>query len=473
MNYIKNQKIELKIFDMTKDGLGIAKIDSQVFFVKDALIGDTVSAIITKVSSNVIYAKVVEILNKSNYRIKSNCSVASSCGGCQLLNLDYKKQLELKTNYVINTINKIGRFDRDYIDKHYDGIISMSVPYRFRNKMQVPFAMKNGDVMYGFFASRTHHIVESDNCIVGFEGTYEVLNAIKKAITNFGIKVYDERTNTGVFREALIRCGNTSKEISLTYILNDNNIDKSLELYKDFDNYVCENIHLESFRIVTSTININTSTNNVLLGKENIVIRGKGYIEDKIGDIKYHISPESFYQVNIEMTKSLYDKVVEYADFKGDESVLDLYCGIGTISLYIAKHVKDVTGIEIVKKAIENAKENAAINNIDNARFICADAEKDLSNNSLSLGNEIDKYNVVIVDPPRRGLNEDIIKLISNIQPKKIIYVSCDPATLARDLNIFCHESNDYELKKIINVDMFPHTMHVETVALIENRRMN
>ena len=473
MEYIKNQIIELEIFDMTKDGLGVAKKNSQVFFVKDAITGDKVNTIITKASANVVYAKAIEILSKSNYRVDSKCSVSNRCGGCQLLNLDYKKQLELKTNYVINTINKIGKFSIDYIKAHHDGIIYMDEPYRFRNKMQVPFAVKNGEVVYGFFAGRTHYVVEFDDCIVGFKGSDKILKTIKKAIIKYNISVYDEKTNEGIFRELLIRCGNISKEISLTYILNDSDYEDRIELYKEFDKNVCENLSLKSIQIATSTININTSNNNILLGKKNIVLNGKGYIEDKIGDIKYHISPESFYQVNIEMTKPLYDKVIEYADFKGDETVLDLYCGIGTISLYIAKYIKSVTGIEIVEKAIENAKENATINSINNARFICADVDEDLSNNSDFSQISLNEFDIVLLDPPRKGLDENTIKLIKSINPKKVIYVSCDPATLARDLNIICNECNDYRLERISNVDMFPHTMHVETIALIENRRKN
>ena len=489
MEFKKNQKIDLNIIDLTKDGLGIAKISSRVFFVKDAIVGDKVNAVITKITDNVIYAKAREIIKKSEYRIDSKCKVSNSCGGCQLLNLDYEKQLEIKKKNVFTTLNKIGKIDINYIDKCYDGILSMGVPHRFRNKMQVPFAMRDGKVIYGFYAGRTHHIIEFDYCITGFKNSEEILDIIRDAIVKFNISVYDENTNQGVFREVLLRCGNVSNEISITYIINDKNYEKNLDLYKTFDKYIVDEFnktkHIKSHesvgaftashscanscKLVTSTININTSNTNVLFGNKDIILRGTGYIEDNIGDIKFHISPESFYQVNREMTKVLYDKVIEYADFKGKENVLDLYCGIGTISLYISKYVKSVLGVEIVERAIENAKENAKINNITNAKFICESVDS-LSEPATRRGERCEpayKYDIVIVDPPRKGLDRKVIDYIKSFGAKKIIYVSCDPATLARDINIFLNSEVKYSLEKISNVDMFPHTMHIETVVLM------
>lgn len=484
MAFIKNQKIELDIIDITKEGLGVAKNNSQVFFVKNAVVGDRVNAIITKVSKNVIYAKAQELIIKSKYRVDSKCKVANSCGGCQLLNLNYEKQLDFKKKNVLNVLNKIGKIDDTYLSKCYGGISPIIIPHRFRNKIQVPFAIRDGKVIYGFYAERTHHIVEFNYCLAGFKGSDEILNIICKAINKFNISVYDETINEGVFREVLLRCGNVSNEISLTYIINDKNYEKNLELYKLFDKYIVEEFnrvehsqsldragksYLSNYKLVTSTLNINTSNTNVLFGNTNIILRGSGHIEDRIGDVKYHISPESFYQVNREMTKVLYDKVLEYADFTGNEDVLDLYCGIGTISLYVAKYVKNILGIEIVERAVENANENAKINNITNAKFICKSAS-DLIAPASRMGefHEPDnKYDVVIVDPPRRGLDEKVIDYIKSVRPQKIIYVSCDPATLARDINIFANGDIKYILNKFSNVDMFPHTMHVETVALL------
>ena len=465
MSYSKNEKIELDIIDMTKDGLGVAKVGSQVFFVKNAILEDKVNAVITKVTTNVIYAKALDIVNKSKYRVESKCDVSNSCGGCQLLNLDYKKQIELKKNIVLNTISKIGKLSLGDLNKCYEGVIAMDIPHRFRNKMQVPFAIRDGKVVYGFYAGRTHHIVEFDYCLSGFKGSDVILNIIRDAITKYNISVYDENTNDGIFREVLIRCGNVSNEISLTYIINDKNYDKNLELYKAFDNYIVEEYSRgEALRaITTSTLNINTSNTNVLFGNKNIILRGLGYIEDSIGNIKYHISPESFYQVNMKMTKSLYDKVLEYSDFTGNENVLDLYCGIGTISLYMAGKVKNVLGVEIVKRAVENAKSNAALNNISNAKFICLDASK-ITKDIISSNASGVNFDTVVVDPPRKGLDKATIDLIRDINPRKIIYVSCDPATLSRDIDILCNIEKKYYIQRFVNVDMFPHTMHIETV---------
>lgn len=479
MSYSKNEKIELDIIDMTKDGLGVAKVDSQVFFVKNAILEDKVNAIITKVATNVIYAKALDLVNKSKYRVRSKCDVSNSCGGCQLLNLDYKKQIELKKQIVLSTISKIGKISLDDLNECYEGVIAMDTSHRFRNKMQVPFATRDGKVVFGFYAGRTHHIVEFDYCLVGFKGSDVILNIIRNAIIKYNISVYDENANEGVFREVLIRCGNVSNEISLTYIINDKNYDKNLELYKAFDNYIVEEYSRAEAKecrgeieecggkvlrvLVTSTLNINTSNTNVLFGNKNIILRGTGYIEDKIGNIKYHISPESFYQVNMEMTKSLYDKVLEYADFTGNENVLDLYCGIGTISLYLAGKVKNVLGVEIVEKAVENAKSNAALNDISNARFICLDASK-ITKDIISSNASGVNFDTVVVDPPRKGLDKATIDLIRDIDPKKIIYVSCDPATLSRDIDILCNIDKKYIVQRFASVDMFPHTMHIETV---------
>lgn len=466
MAYSKNEKIELDIIDMTKEGLGVAKIDSQVFFVKNAIVEDRVSAVITKVATNVIYAKAIEIVNKSKYRVESKCQVSNSCGGCQLLNLDYKKQVELKSSIVLSTISKIGKVDIDYLNYHYEGVFAIDMPHRFRNKMQVPFAVRDQKIVYGFYAERTHHIVEFDYCITGFKGSDIILNIIRKAIIKYNLSVYNKNANEGVFREVLMRCGNVSNEISLTYIINDENYEKNLETYKMFDNYIvekCSKCLQAPHKISTSTLNINTGNTNVLFGNKNIILRGTGSIEDIIGDIKYRISPESFYQVNMRMTKSLYDKVLEYADFTGNENVLDLYCGIGTISLYMAGKVKNVLGVEIVEKAVENAKSNATLNDISNARFICLDASKItkdiISSNAAGLN-----FDTVVVDPPRKGLDKATIDLIRDIDPKKIIYVSCDPATLSRDIDILCNIDKKYIVQRFASVDMFPHTMHIETV---------
>ena len=508
----KNDLIKLSIIDMTKEGLGLAKDSGQVFFVKDGIVGDIVEAVVTKVDKNVIYAKTVKILNKSKFRVEPVCNISNACGGCQLLNLDYEKQIDIKKNYVINCLKKIGKFDNICIESNlkfsvssnlnddkivYNGVIKTDNLYNYRNKMQVPFAKKNGEIMYGFYAGRTHSIIEFNKCMVGFEESDKILNAIKLALLEYDISIYDEKLNTGIFREVMLRKGNTSNEVSITYIINDKNYSKNIDLYKKFDNYVVEeykkkyiNKNQLKCTLTTSTLNINTSANNVILGNINIVLRGTGYIKDSIGDIRYHISPESFYQVNSFMTKKLYDTVVGFANFSGEENVLDLYCGIGTISLYIAKYVKSVLGIEVVEKAIENAIENAKLNSINNVSFLCKDLSK-LVINEQNLPKNIEKsikstdftddiykkivlknesYDTIIIDPPRKGLDDNAITFIKSIKPKKIVYVSCDPATLSRDLKLLCNDDNLYKLVNIKSIDMFPHTMHIETVILLTKK---
>lgn len=463
--YKKNDVIKLDINDLTDEGLGIARYDGQVFFVKGALPFDKVEAIITKITPNIIFAKTINIIEKSKYRIKTKCKNADSCGGCQLIELDYNYQLDFKKKLVLNKIKKLGGID---VSSYYDEMIAISVPYHFRNKMQVPFSInKNNEIIYGFYAGRTHCIVPFNYCFVGFSGAELILNIIKNALIEFNISIYNEENHTGIFREVYLRCGNNSNEVSLAYIINDDEYDKKINFYKKFDEKVrnnyknIKNIEYKKNEIITTALNINTSNNNVILGKRNYILYGSGYINDSIGDILYRVSIESFYQVNIEMTHKLYDKIVEYGEFSKNERVLDLFSGIGTISLYIAKYVISVTGIEIVRKAVEDAIENAKINNITNVNFICADL------NNEKFGIDISKviYDIVIVDPPRKGLDISIINFINMILPKKLIYVSCDPATLARDLKIL--SNNNYKIIKISNVDMFPHTTHVETICLM------
>ena len=510
----KNDIIELKIIDITESGFGVAKKDGIVFFVKGALAGDVVNAVVTKVLKNVVYAKRVEILCKSEYRVEPICEVADKCGGCQLIDLKYEKQLEIKINNIINIFKNIANIELNINIKNFDnnvnhliynkivsqtnsvnnsigineyvGIIPVKNKLNIRNKMQVPFSLRNGEIIYGFYAGRTHYVVEFNKCSIGFLGAEIILDEIKKALKKFNISIYDEKTNKGIFREVMLRKGNISNDVSITYIVNDKNYKNKLKLYKEFDSYVREKIyekqnnykatvvdinsniclnsynHTYNFQIITSTLNINLNNNNVLFGNDNIILYGNGFIIDYIGNLKYQISPQSFYQVNNELTKELYDLIIDFADFNKDENIIDLFCGIGTISLYISKFVNSVIGIEIIDRAIVDARNNAKLNCIDNVDFICDDVD------NINLNIIDKKIDTIIVDPPRKGLSLKNINFIKNIKPKKIIYVSCDPATLARDIDILCHKDDiKYNLIKMVNVDMFPHTMHVETVVLM------
>ncbi|MCQ2609588.1 MAG: 23S rRNA (uracil(1939)-C(5))-methyltransferase RlmD [Lachnospiraceae bacterium] len=466
--YEKNDSIILDIVDMTYDGLGIAKIDQVVFFVKGGVVGDKVEAIVTKNNKDrLIYAKAISIIESSPYRVEPVCKDASRCGGCMLMSLSYEKQIELKVHNVKNCLKRIGKIDEKVVDDVFLGIESFDMsPARYRNKIQVPFSIKDGKVIYGFYAFNTHYIVENDKCIVGFDGADKILKDIRDFLQDNNISIYDEKTYDGYFREAILRCGDNSGEISVTLVVGKT---KNKNDKHSMDR-LSEVLSKKYSDIKTITLNVNTKNNNVILGDKNFLLYGKGYIEDELLGVKYHISPESFYQVNNKMTEKLYDTVIGFGDFDKEEKVLDMYCGIGTISLIVANNVKKVLGIEVVDRAVQNAKENASINDIKNAEFMTLDASKlkksKDSDDYIDILDDI--YDTIIVDPPRKGLDNATVEYIKKVAPKKVVYVSCDPSTLSRDLDILTHDGDiRYTIKKIKCVDMFPYTMHVETVVLL------
>lgn len=477
----KNEKIILDIIDINNDGLGIAKIfDAEnnkniVFFVKDAILGDKVECIITKVANNVIFAKTINIIKKSQYRVEPKCKVHNVCGGCQLLSLDYNKQLEIKKELVKKNLINIGKISLDTFDKINFDIIANKNPYHFRNKIIVPFGIRNDDIICGYYAGRTHYIIDNSSCETAFLGHNILIKITKDILKKMNISIYDEKNHKGVFRQLMMRIGNESKEISISFVINDKDYKNNIDIYNKLSNLFLEelkNVDI-NINIVSINLNINTSNNNVLLTDTNYNLYGRDYIKDtmtlQINNDKYvlnfNISPTSFYQINITMTKVLYETALEMANIKKDDEVLDFYCGIGTISLFCAKLAKSVVGVEVVDKAIENAKSNSILNNIENAKFICRDLEND-----ILLDDEADRlkktYDVLILDPPRKGLSESVINYILKYLPKKILYVSCDSATLSRDLHIILDKSN-YRIDNIKIVDMFSHTMHVETVVLL------
>ena len=483
--YKKNDIVKLEIIDMSFEGLGIAKlfdIDTNrniVFFVKDALVGDNVEAVITKVNKNVIYTKALNVLKKSQYRVEPKCNVANVCGGCQLLSLDYKKQLELKKELVKNNLLNIGKLNENVLDKANFDIIRMDNPYNFRNKIIVPFGIRNEKIISGYYAGRTHYIIDNNYCVTAFKGHEIIIDIMRKLLKDYNISIYDEITHKGIFRQLMLRKANETNELSITFIINDKNYNKNIEKYMKlayelFDNFGKKSAELKyNIKISSISININTNANNVLLGRESALLYGNDHIEDTITlnvdskecSLRFHISDLSFYQTNIIMTKVLYNTVFEFAKIKSYERVLDLYCGIGTMTLFASLFAKDVVGVEVIEKAIENANKNSALNNIKNVHFICRDLDSDLL---IDTKDDIMKENfdVLIVDPPRKGLSDTVKKYIISAKPKRIVYVSCDSATLSRDLNEIL-SATDYNIQKIKVVDMFAHTMHVETVVLL------
>lgn len=454
MEYRKNDLITLKIEDCGVDGEGIGKADGFTVFVKDAVIGDVVTVKIMKAKKNYGYGRLMEILEPSPYRVEPKCKVARQCGGCQLQALSYDQQLAFKEKKVRGHLERIGGFRNIPMES----IVGMSEQYHYRNKAQFPVGRnKEGKIVTGFYAGRTHSIIDNRDCALGVPQNKEVLDRVISHMEKYNISPYDEITGKGLVRHILVRFGFYTGELMVCLILNG----KSLPMEEKL---------VESLREIPGmssiSININRQRNNVILGERLRLLWGKPYITDRIGDITYQISPLSFYQVNPRQTQKLYAKALEYADLHGEETVWDLYCGIGTISLFLARQAKFVRGVEIIPAAIENARENARINNIENVEFFVGKAEEVLPEEYNKNGIYAD---VIVVDPPRKGCDSQLLETMIEMQPKKIVYVSCDSATLARDLKYLCQEG--YELVKVCPVDQFGGTVHVETVCLLSHQK--
>ena len=456
MEFRKNDLVTLEIEDCGIDGEGIGKADGFTVFVKDAVIGDTVTAKIIKAKKHYGYGRLMEVLKPSPYRVEPKCAFARQCGGCQLQALSYEQQLVFKTNKVKGHLERIGGFT----DIPMEPIIGMDELFHYRNKAQFPVGRnKEGKIVTGFYAGRTHNIIENRDCALGVAENKEVLDRVIAHMEKYGIEPYNEATGKGLVRHVLIRYGYFTKEVMVCLILNGNKIQGEDVLVKS----LCEIPGMTSI-----TINVNKKRSNVILGEEIRLLWGQEYITDKIGDISYQISPLSFYQVNPRQTQKLYAKALEYADLHGEETVWDLYCGIGTISLFLAQKAKFVRGVEIVPAAIENAKENAKLNGLENTEFFVGKAEEVLPREYKKNGVYAD---VIVVDPPRKGCDETLLETMVEMNPERIVYVSCDSATLARDLKYLCERG--YELKKVCPVDQFGMTVHVETVVLLGRKMVD
>lgn len=450
MEFKKNDLVTVKIEDMGHDGEGIGKAEGYTLFIKDTVIGDVVEAKIMKMKKNYGYARLVRVLEASKDRTEPKCSVARACGGCQLQFLTYEKQLEFKKNKVVGNLERIGGFSDISVEK----VMGMENPWRYRNKAQFPVGKdKEGNLITGFYAGRTHSIIPNTNCYLGVEVNEEILNAVLNYMRENHVEPYDEVTGKGLVRHILIRYGFKTKEIMVCIIINGRKIPNAAGLVEK----------LKDISGMTSiTLNVNTKRNNVILGNEILPLWGKDYITDYIGEVKYQISPLSFYQVNPVQTEKLYGTALKYAGLTGKEIVWDLYCGIGTISLFLAQKAQKVYGVEIVPAAIEDARKNAEINGIDNAEFFVGKAEEVLPAKYKEDGVYAD---VIVVDPPRKGCDGALIETMLSMKPERIVYVSCDSATLARDLKVLCEK--EYQVEKVAVCDMFPGSVHVETVVLL------
>ena len=449
----KDDLIQLKIEDMGADGAGIGKMDGFALFIKDAVIGDLVEAKIMKMKKNYGYARLMRIIEPSPFRVEPRCPVARQCGGCQIQAMAYEEQLRFKENKIKNNLKRIGGFEEILLEP----ICGMEEPFGYRNKAQFPVGTNsNGRIITGFYAGRTHSIIENRRCLLGVPENEKILDAVVDFMEEEQIPAYDESTGTGLVRHVLIRYGFATKEIMVCLVINGRKVKKIEKLTE----------RLVKIPGMTSiTLNVNTKRTNVILGEEIISVGGRDSIEDSIGEIKYQISPLSFYQVNPVQTKKLYEKALEYAALTGKETVWDLYCGIGTISLFLAQRAKKVYGVEIVPAAIEDAKNNARINGITNTEFYVGKAEEVLPELYERDGVYAD---VIVVDPPRKGCEESLLDTIVKMAPERVVYVSCDSATLARDLKYLCERG--YEVVKGQGVDQFPMSVHVETVALLTKK---
>ncbi len=501
MEYKKNDLVTVTIEDIGTEGEGIGKIDGFTLFIKDAVMGDTVEAKIMKAKKNYAYARLEKVLKPSPYRVEPKCAYHRQCGGCQIQALSYERQLEFKENKVRNNLLRIGGFAPELLDAIMEPIVGMEEPYYYRNKAQYPVGTdKDGHIITGFYAGRTHNIIANTECHLGVPQNKEILESILQYMEQYQISAYNEETGVGQVRHVLIRTGFTSGEIMVCLIINGRDKKRCQAgeyLYKQEELIK----RLAAIKGMTSiSVSINTEKTNVIMGREIHTLWGEPTISDVIHvrdmqkegypftghELTFKISPLSFYQVNPVQTEKLYSLALEYAGLTGQETVWDLYCGIGTISLFLADKAKQVYGVEIIPQAIEDAKENAKRNGITNAKFFVGKAEevlpeyyekvsKSVINERSSQDSSLDDGqqdmlhpDVIVVDPPRKGCDEACLETMLKMQPGRIVYVSCDSATMARDVKVLCE--GGYELKRVRAVDQFGNTVHVETVILLSRK---
>uniref|UniRef100_A0A7U4DMI2 RNA methyltransferase, TrmA family n=1 Tax=Geobacillus sp. (strain Y4.1MC1) TaxID=581103 RepID=A0A7U4DMI2_GEOS0 len=446
----KNEYYDATFEDLTHDGLGVAKIDGFPIFVKNGLPGERAKIKVIKVKKGYGYGRLIELYEQSPDRAEPPCPIYKQCGGCQLQHLSYDGQLRAKQKQVKEVMARIGKLENVIVHP----VIGMKNPWRYRNKAQVPVGEREGRLVAGFYQERSHEIIDMDACLIQQEMNDAVVRTVKKICEKYRIPVYNEAAHKGVLRHIMARYGAATQEVMVVLITRTAELPHKKKIVQEI---------IESVPNVKSIIqNINPKKTNVIMGDETKVLWGAEYIYDYIGDIQFAISARSFYQVNPAQTKVLYEKALEYAQLTGEETVIDAYCGIGTISLFLAKKAKKVFGVEVVPEAIEDAKRNAALNRITNVEFAVGEAEAVIPK-WYKQGIRAD---CIVVDPPRKGCDETLLQTIIAMKPKRVVYVSCNPATLARDLRIL--EDGGYQTLEVQPVDMFPHTAHVECCALIK-----
>lgn len=451
MNLKKNDIIKLNIISLSSEGSGVAKTEEGItVFVPNSAVGDELNVRIVKVQKTYAFGRVEEIITPSPDRIIPTCKVGNKCGGCVYSHISYDAELKAKEQRVKDALERIAK-----LNISVNPIVSTGEIARYRNKAMIPVGLdKDGKIIMGFYSNHSHRIVECDDCSLQPQCFLKAAEILKAFLESHNITIYNEATHKGLFRHLYLRIAENTDELMITLVINGNELPFSDVLVNAFKS--------ELFNLKSVVLNINKEDTNVVLGKKSKILYGNGFITDVLCSLKFKISPQSFYQVNRKGAELLYNKAAEYADLKGDEVLLDLYCGTGTIGLTMAHKSKNLIGVEIVPKAIEDAKENARTNGVKNARFICGDAAKAAE----TLKAEGLAPDVIIIDPPRKGCDKSLINTISDMNPKRVVYVSCDPATLARDLAMFSELG--FIAQEATPVDMFPRTAHVECVAWLK-----
>lgn len=447
----KNEYYNVVFEDLTHEGAGVAKVDGFPIFVPNALPDEKAQIKVTRVKKGFAFGRLIDLKEESRYRTDAPCPIYKQCGGCQLQHINYEGQLLYKQKQVKDVLERIGKLDLSRITVH--PTLGMEDPWNYRNKAQVPVGEREGGLIAGFYQQRSHEIIDMNECLIQQSENDRVVQAIKEICGKYGIKAYNEERHKGWLRHIMVRYGAVTGEMMVVFITRTNDFPHKAK--------IVEEITAALQHVKSIVQNINPKKTNVIFGDETTVIWGEEYIYDTIGGIKFAISARSFYQVNPEQTKVLYDKALEYAELNGEETVIDAYCGIGTISLFLAKQAKKVYGVEIVPEAIEDAKRNAELNGIENAEFAVGEAETVIP----KWYEEGIAADTLVVDPPRKGCDEALLRTILEMKPKRVVYVSCNPGTLARDLRVL--EDGGYATLEVQPVDMFPHTSHVECVAIL------
>lgn len=449
----KNKNYVIDITGMTHEAQGVGRVNGFTVFVDDALEGEKVEVKIIKVNKSFAFGKFIRVIKESPYRVVPFCEAYKRCGGCSLQHLDYKAQLKYKTDMVRENLRRIGKLENVIV---HDAI-GMGEPFNYRNKAQFPVAVVKGEAVTGFYAKRSHDVIDNRECGIQDKTSDRIRGLVRRFVKDNEITIYDEKTGKGLLRHIVTRVGFTSSEVMVVLVINGSSLPNYHELV--------DMLTTELSVIKSIYLNVNTGDTNVILGNRNIKIFGNDTIIDRIGDFKFHISPLSFFQVNPVQTNVLYGKALEYAGLKGNETVFDLYCGIGTISIFLSQKAKKVYGVEVVEEAVKDARRNAELNGVENVEFLVGEAEKLIP----EMYKKDIRADVVVVDPPRKGCDEALLKTLVDMKPERIVYVSCNPATLARDLGYL--GGNGFVVVEAQPVDMFPWTVHVESIALLQQRK--